>query len=455
MQKVSDGTPAPRWGAVQVPLRKEEEKMRKKVIASLMILLSTVSTFVFIIPMAHSSRARIVVYPSGDTTGVTDADSIEWALQNVAPGGKVQLKKGHYFVSRSIMVEGFSGTFIGKGMDKTIIEAVRKSDTEGFALGTHPITQNKRSKLLWFYNPTGYLRLKDLSFQVLDPQPSEPYQAYWAEGDISALTSFFHAMGGDCEIVVKNIRMTGAESEADGNFHGMNIAWPCQRHSGGGVGVPVTGDLTIKACVFEKIGGVVIDLMHLSGCTVTVSRVETYDTQGVYLEQGGGMGLEPSTFIFTHNNFRMFPGHNFAGIEIWNPSGHPDEGVQHEIVISHNTFHSPSCKEPYAAIFAKRVSGAVVANNIITGAGESAINVEPWGADEYGDWILYNNDVSGFDAELAAINLGPATRDCIVVGGIGYSEYVFDQGTDNVILELDEDDLEDWEDYFDDDDDDD
>jgi len=68
---------------------------------------------------------------------------------------------------------------------------------------------------------------------------------------------------------------------------------------------------------------------------------------------------------------------------------------------------------------------------------------------------LYNNDVSGFDAELAAINLGPATRDCIVVGGIGYSEYVYDQGTDNVILELDEDDLEDWEDYFDDDDDDD
>ena len=91
-----------------------------------------------------------------------------------------------------------------------------------------------------------------------------------------------------------------------------------------------------------------------------------------------------------------------------------------------------------------------VKNNIITGEGECAIYVEPWGGDAYGDWIFYNNDVSGFDAEEAPIYLGPATNDCIVVGGISYSDYVWDDGTDNVILELDEDDLEDWEDYFED-----
>jgi hypothetical protein len=394
--------------------------------------------------MAHSPVRdhKIVVNPSGDTTGVTDADSIEWALQNVAPGGTVQFSKGHFYVSRTIFVEGFNGDLKGAGMDKTIIEAVRKSDTEGFALGTHPINLNKRSKLLWFWNPTDYLGLEDLTLQVSDPQPSEPYQAYWADGDITALSSLFHALGGDCEIVVKNIRMTGAESEADGNFNGMNLAWTFQRFPG-------IDDVTIKDCVFEKSGGVPIELSDLSGSTVKVTRCETYDTNGgIYLVQSKGVGLEPSTFIFTHNNFRMFPGHNFAGIEIWNPSGHPDEGVQHDILISHNTFHSPSCKEPYAAIFAKRVSGAVVKNNRITGAGECAIYVEPWGAHEYGDWILYNNDVSGFDAELAPINLGPATRDCIVVGEIGYSEYVFDQGTDNVILELNEADLKAWEEYF-------
>jgi len=401
--------------------------MRMKTVASIIILMSLGSTFAVLIPMAHSPNGDpiIVVYPSGDTTGVTDADSIEWALLNVAPGGTVRFVKGHFYVSRSILIENFNGDVKGAGMDKTIIEAVRKSDAEGFALETHPINLNKRSKLLWFYNPTGHLGLEDLTFQVLDPQPSEPYQAPWAVGDVTALSSFFHAIGGDCEIVVRNIRMKGAESEEDGNYKGMNIAWPCQRFPG-------TGDLTISDCVFEKIGGVVLDLMHLSGCTVTVSRVETYDTQGIYLEQGLGMGLEPSTFIFTHNNFRMFPGHNFAGIEIWNPSGHPDEGVQHDILISHNAFYSPSCKEPYAAIFAKRVSGAVVTNNKISGAGECAIYVEPWGGDEYGDWRLIGNNLQNFDASLAPIFLGGATANCLVVGGPG--DNVIDNGIDNVIV---------------------
>jgi hypothetical protein len=401
--------------------------MRKKNLASIMILLSLMSTFILIQPIAYSPAVDpiIVVFPSGDITGVTDADSIYWALQTLTPGGTVQFSEGHFYVSRSIFIENFNGALKGAGMDKTIIEAVRKSDTEGFALWEHPTKPMKLSKLLWFWNPTDYLSLEDLTFQVLDPQPSEPYQAYWAEGDITALTSFFHAMGGDCEIVVKNIRMTGAESEADGNFNGMNIAWPCQRHPG-------TGDLTIEACVFEKIGGAVIDLMDLSDCTVTVSRVETYDTQGIYLEQNLGIGLEPSTFIFTHNNFQLFPGHNFAGIEIWNPSGHPVEGVQHEIVISNNKFHSPSCKEPYAAIFAKRISGAVVTNNKFTGAGECAIYVEPWGGHEYGDWKFIGNDVQNFDASLAPIFLGSATTNCFVVGGPG--DNVIDLGVNNIIV---------------------
>jgi len=401
--------------------------MRKKTIASMMILLSLISTFVLFMPMAHSPAGDpiIVVNPSGDPTGVTDADSIEWALLNVAPGGTIQFSEGHFYVCRPIFIENFNGALKGAGMDKTIIEAVRKSETEGFALGTHPINLNERSWLLFFWNPSDHLSLEDLTFQVLDPQPSEPYQAGWADGDITALTSFLHALGGDCEIEVQDIRMTGAESEADGNYKGMNIAWPCQRFRG-------TGDLTVEACVFEKIGGVVVDLVSLSGCTVKVSRVETYDTQGIYLEQSKGEGLEPSTFIFTHNNIRMFPGHNFAGIEIWNPSGHPDEGVQHDILISNNKIHSPSCKEPYAAIFAKRVSGAVVTNNKITGAGECAIYVEPWGGHEYVDWRLIGNNVQNFDATLAPIFLGSATTNCLVVGGPG--DNVIDNGSDNIIV---------------------
>ena len=60
------------------------------------------------------------------------------------------------------------------------------------------------------------------------------------------------------------------------------------------------------------------------------------------------------------------------------------------------------------------------------------------------------NDVSGFDAWLAPIYLGPTTKDCSVVGGIGYSDYVIDRGTDNVILELNEKELKAWEKIYED-----
>ena len=79
------------------------------------------------------ARADVVIEPSGDTTGVADADAIENALRDVAPGGTVKLAAGHFYVSESIVIEGFNGTLQGADKDVTIVEAVRGPNGEGFA----------------------------------------------------------------------------------------------------------------------------------------------------------------------------------------------------------------------------------------------------------------------------------------------------------------------------------
>ena len=101
------------------------------------------------------------------------------------------------------------------------------------------------------------------------------------------------------------------------------------------------------------------------------------------------------------------------------------------ILISHNKFYSPSWNEPYAAIFSWLVSGAVVTNNIFTGAGECAIYVNPFGG-YFGDWRLIGNNFQNFDATLAPIFLGSGTTNCLVVGGP--RDTVIDNGVDNIIV---------------------
>jgi len=55
------------------------------------------------------------IAPSGDTTGVADANAIEAALRAAGPGDTVQLAAGTFYCSREIIVENFSGTFRGQG----------------------------------------------------------------------------------------------------------------------------------------------------------------------------------------------------------------------------------------------------------------------------------------------------------------------------------------------------
>lgn len=72
-----------------------------------------------------SIKADIILLPSGDATGVTDANSIETALNTLNPGETILLGVGTFYINRTIVAsEGFNGTLRGVAMDDTEIIGV-------------------------------------------------------------------------------------------------------------------------------------------------------------------------------------------------------------------------------------------------------------------------------------------------------------------------------------------
>ena len=169
-----------------------------------------------------------------------------------------------------------------------------------------------------------------------------------------------------------------------------------------------------------------VALWNLDHCNVNVSNLDTYNSSGIWVSQFWP-DLEPNTFVFSHNNIRMPPGTDWAGIELWNVAGEMD------VVISNNNILSSNNIVPFEGIFSYGVDGAVVKNNKIEGDGWSAVWVEPDGVAGK-EWRLIGNNVETFDpGSWAQIYLGYGTFNCTVVGGSNKTN-VIDTGTNNIIV---------------------
>ena len=89
-----------------------------------------------------SIEGYIMIEPSGDISGVTDANNIEQALEEAKlVGGTVYLSDGNYYTSRNIIVEGFNGTLMGESKLNTIIHAGRRTAIQGFEGSLSPYWQ--------------------------------------------------------------------------------------------------------------------------------------------------------------------------------------------------------------------------------------------------------------------------------------------------------------------------
>jgi len=135
-QKVSDGTPAPRWGAIQVPRKKGGENVKKKLIAVLIIaltlmLMPTVSakkaikcTHEIWFDGAEAKWFGDVVFPDGSTYKIIwyidpDPDFVGHKKSPVFPEGKVE-KFYEYFELRE---DSFDGPVLLEGYDTGIFDA--------------------------------------------------------------------------------------------------------------------------------------------------------------------------------------------------------------------------------------------------------------------------------------------------------------------------------------------
>ena len=192
--------------------------------------------------------------------------------------------------------------------------------------------------------------------------------------------------------------------------------------------------------VRNNVGGPLL-LWDLSNTSVHASYIDSADSKGVYLLNGvdvGWYGLPeirlpaPSEYVFTHNNIQQGADSWYASFELWNVAGEFERALGN-VVISNNQIHSIDHNFPFGPIFSYFVDGAVVSNNIITGRGDTAIAIEPYGGLGR-DWVLIGNNVQNYESTPypEQILLGPGTSNCTVVGGSNINN-VFDMGTDNYI----------------------
>lgn len=296
----------------------------------------------------------IYVVPSGDLTGVSDANNIEEALNLVkTDGGTVFLTDGDYYTSRNIVVEGFSGTLKGAGTEKTIINAGRKSLADGDGFETAFSTfwsgagyTTEFATVLQLDNAVGDVTITDLAIMAKDDEPTD-LQPDENGIDATYLTTFIEILGGEHNTTIKNIRLEGKESEAEGNKNGMNIGFGIHVMLGS-PGAPEKGNLTVKNVDIENIGGhAVLFMLFEDGSEINIDNVKAKNVgRGVHAG-----GVFNSSVNISNMDITIHPLGNL-GIGVW--------GIPSGLQMMHNTIRASKF---YGIVLWPGINNATVFDN--------------------------------------------------------------------------------------------
>ncbi|WP_163709465.1 right-handed parallel beta-helix repeat-containing protein [Mangrovibacterium lignilyticum] len=285
------------------------------------------------------SGCDVYVAPSGDLSGVTDANNIELALDEVKScGGTVFLTDGnkssvdHYYTSKNIVITGFQGVLTGESLKNTQIHVVRKSASVGFEGAFSPWWSQTDSPytlptptVFQLDNAAGDVIIRNLSIFVKDDQPSDIHPDYYGI-NTTCISTIIEILGGEHNTCIENIRIEGKETTAEGNVLGMNIDVGIHVMLGSPVaGINDTGTLSIKNVEVENTGnGAILFMRFAAGSMVSVENVRATNVgQGVYAG-----GIFDSQVNISDNYFSTHAT-GYQGIALWNiPSG---------LQIVHNT----------------------------------------------------------------------------------------------------------------------
>jgi len=432
------------------------------IIKMAMVLISALFVVLLMTKMSTASELVFYVYPSGDTSGETDAANIMAAFDQAKTAGDgsiVQLDAGTFHINRTIEPWDFVGTFKGAGKGVTTI----KVTPTGFsASGLQPF-----STLFAFYlkgrgasvEDTVNLTIKGMTLVLTGEAPAlylpdwKPDPIYnWYGIFIDARYEVIETDPGVKEITAlesyRNVTCSDISIIADAAIH--RCADPLV--IAGGQGGTVIDNIFYRNFVYGRNTGTIkvsnVDMITNNGfsklmicdqydSTVTVERVTFEGTGelGTYLSYMGnntainvshlkttvcsGVAFfdnESCTLSVSHCDINQAVDAVWAGIEIW------DDG-SNNILISQNKFHSED-SFLWGPIFAEGVQNGVITNNKITGKGSAAIylGVYDWLP---GSFTLVGNNLQNWEntglnpwwINAAAIWLGPYITDSVVVGG--------------------------------------
>jgi hypothetical protein len=405
-----------------------------------------------------AAEPDIVLMPTGDAQ--QDTENLQAALLDpvMNSGGTLYLGSGVFHVQSSLIRQSFdpgsagyspdlfNGTIMGAGKGETIVRSVRGPENEPF--GTFMGLPG--TFLIWDFT---YVAFRGMTFEA-DSEISE-YWEYPGLPPSTGLLSYInlgsgiYGLGGEMGADCRNVHFKGS-LDSEGN---PEIPLMLEYYGGGG------GDLNVQSCEFEDGSFVMADCGALSGtainyggkpsekltfvnntdwsvqaisvwgvgdCSIQVSGIESFNATGVSFWAADENTL--SHLTVKRNRIHMIPDSWYAGVELWVEPGNGEVSA----VVSNNHIHSDD-SFVFGPIFMEGVSGALIANNKITGSGSAAIYLgvlEQWPGtasligNNLQNWVNTGENPWGFTA--APIWLGSYITNSTVVGGTN-SINIFDE----------------------------
>ncbi len=285
----------------------------------------------------YALPTMVNVYPSGDMTGMTDANAIEEALRNASPGATVILKAGKYFVGRPIVTPGFHGILKGEGPDKTRIVGVG-SPAAPFSLTTirGDFGPTDLAVLFHFPDPYGKVIVADLSVSLKKGFFSETIvSGFIGPNDLFA---FFVIDIGYDEVNTSfhNVALKGIAVNEGGPFENLLRSQPSQGIVVHGLRdhfpFPISGgDHTISHSRFHQIGLQAIVLQLLDHARLKIHHNQLSEVKQIITRYLNGSRVE-----IEHNHISSFSFGAVVVTQEFQPSGED----KNQILIRNNTIHT-------------------------------------------------------------------------------------------------------------------
>jgi len=252
-------------------------------------------------------RGRSVfVTPSGgdDTFALQSAFD---ACIAIGPGCTVRLGAGT-FRTRQLVIEDFDGTFVGAGMDATVLEPAGTLDVNANenVLAELPSPENPWPFLLLFIDAD--MTMRDLGFRVTEPVVTSTWHIRGM--DINVLATLVMISGDRSRVDVERIAMDSGE----GTFFGVNVInglyfqGVLPGPSGGfGDRPPLSGVFTVKDSRFTGPDSSIV-MTNVRDASLFISGSYLDGNYSLYLEDFDG-----STVVAVDNEIRASVVGAYAG----------------------------------------------------------------------------------------------------------------------------------------------